>query len=236
MRILIIGYGKMGKMIEQIAKERGHQIAGVVDINDSLDSVSKEDVDVAIDFTIPSSVMNNIHTCLDKDIPLVVGTTGWYDNLPMVQERVEKENKSLFFSPNFAIGVYLFRQMNKYLAKMMDSYNNYTPSITEIHHIHKLDAPSGTAITIANELLQEYSWKKEWKLDAQEGDSEMKILAIREGEEFGTHIVTYESQEDIIEIKHKAKSRRGLALGAVMAAEFLQDKRGFYTMKDLIQD
>lgn len=236
MRILIIGYGKMGKMIEQIAKERGHQIAGVVDINDSLENVSKEDVDVAIDFTIPSSIMNNIKICLDKDIPLVVGTTGWYDNLSEIQARVEKEDKSFFYSPNFAIGVYLFRQMNKYLAKMMDSYNNYTPSVTEIHHIHKLDAPSGTAITIANELLQEYSWKKEWKLDAQEGDSEMKIVAIREGEEFGTHIVTYESQEDVIEIKHKAKSRRGLALGAVMAAEFLQGKRGFYTMKDLIQD
>lgn len=226
----------MGKMIEQIAKERGHQIAGVVDINDSLENVSKDDVDVAIDFTIPSSIMNNIKICLDKDIPLVVGTTGWYDNLSEIQTRVEKEDKSFFYSPNFAIGVYLFRQMNKYLAKMMDSYNNYTPSVTEIHHIHKLDAPSGTAITIANELLQEYSWKKEWKLDAQEGDDEMKVVAIREGEEFGTHIVTYESQEDIIEIKHKAKSRRGLALGAVMAAEFLQGKRGFYTMKDLIQD
>lgn len=160
----------MGKMIEQIAKERGHQIAGVVDINDSLENVSKDDVDVAIDFTIPSSIMNNIKICLDKDIPLVVGTTGWYDNLSEIQTRVEKEDKSFFYSPNFAIGVYLFRQMNKYLAKMMDSYNNYTPSVTEIHHIHKLDAPSGTAITIANELLQEYSWKKEWKLDAQEGD------------------------------------------------------------------
>ena len=225
----------MGKMIETIALERGHQIAGIVDINDSLHDIDAKNIDVAIDFTTPDSVLNNIDICLNKNIPLVVGTTGWYDNLEAIKNKVEAENKSFLYSPNFAIGVYLFREINKILAKTMDNYNNYTPEITEIHHIHKLDAPSGTAIILANELLKEYSWKKEWKLNEIEDSNQLKITSIREGEEFGTHIITYESQEDIIEIKHKAKSRRGLALGAVLAAEFLKGKKGFFTMQDMIK-
>ena len=139
------------------------------------------------------------------------------------------------YSSNFAIGVYLFRKLNTYLAKLMKNFSNYSPSITEIHHIHKLDAPSGTAITLANELMREYPSKTSWKLNETSDEKELKITSIREGEEFGTHIIDYKSTEDIIEIKHKALSRRGLALGAVLGAEFIQDKKGIFTMNDMLK-
>ncbi|MBQ9253791.1 MAG: 4-hydroxy-tetrahydrodipicolinate reductase [Bacteroidales bacterium] len=235
MNILIIGYGKMGKMTEKIALERNHTIAGILDINDSWDSICKENIDVAIDFTTPNSVMNNIKTCLDKNIPLVVGTTGWYNNIEKVRTMVKEKDGAFLFSPNFSVGVSIFRYLNKYLAKIMNSYPNYTPSITEIHHIHKLDAPSGTAVTLANELLEEYSLKQSWKLGEDVSNSDIQVTSIRQGEEFGTHIVTYSSEEDILEIKHKALSRKGLALGAVVAAEFLQGKKGFFTTNDLME-
>ncbi|MBQ6754496.1 MAG: 4-hydroxy-tetrahydrodipicolinate reductase [Bacteroidales bacterium] len=235
MNILIVGYGKMGRMIECIAKERKHNITGIIDINDSWDEVKKENVDVAIEFSTPNSAVDNIKECIRRNIPIVVGTTGWYDYLPQVENMIEENDGTLMYSSNFAIGVYLFRKLNKYLANLMKDFTNYSPSISEIHHIHKLDAPSGTAITLANELIEEYPNKTSWKLNNTTNDKELRITSIREGEEFGTHIINYESTEDIIEIKHKALSRRGLALGAVLGAEFVKDRKGIFTMNDMLK-
>lgn len=236
MNILIIGYGKMGKMIEQLAKERGHNIVGIMDVNDTFESVKTKKIDVAIEFTTPQSAFNNIKTCIQNNIPIVVGTTGWYEKFDEVKLLINEYNGSLMYATNFAVGVYLFRQLNIFLAKQMRNFTNYTPSVTEIHHIHKLDAPSGTAITLAEELIKENSNLSSWKLNEVANDKELKITSIRQGEEFGTHIITYESEEDIIEIKHKAKSRRGLALGAVMGAEFLFDKKGIYSLDDMLKN
>lgn len=235
MNILIVGYGKMGKMIEIIAKERNHNIAGFIDINDSWKNIEKKNIDVAIEFSTPKSAVNNIKECVNRNIPIVVGTTGWYDYLPEIENIIKENDGALMYSSNFAIGVYLFRKLNTYLAKLMKNFSNYSPSITEIHHIHKLDAPSGTAITLANELMREYPSKTSWKLNETSDEKELKITSIREGEEFGTHIIDYKSTEDIIEIKHKALSRRGLALGAVLGAEFIQDKKGIFTMNDMLK-
>lgn len=236
MNILIIGYGKMGKMIEQLAKERGHNIVGIMDVNDTFESVKTKKIDVAIEFTTPQSAFNNIKTCIQNNIPIVVGTTGWYEKFDEVKLLINEYNGSLMYATNFAVGVYLFRQLNIFLAKQMRNFTNYTPSVTEIHHIHKLDAPSGTAITLAEELIKENSNLSSWKLNEVANDKELKITSIRQGEEFGTHIITYESEEDIIEIRHKAKSRRGLALGAVMGAEFLFDKKGIYSLDDMLKN
>lgn len=234
MNILIIGYGKMGREIESTALQRGHKIAGIIDLNDSFDKINPQNIDVAIEFTTPSSAINNFNECFKRNIPLVCGTTGWYDELEKVRQTVEKQNQSFLYSSNFAIGVYLFRQLNIYLAKMMNSYKDYTPSITEIHHIHKKDAPSGTAITLAQDLLSNYDNIKTWAKDIEGDESIMPVNSVRKGEEFGTHIISYDSDCDILEIKHTAKNRKGLALGAVLGAEFLFGKKGFYTMDDLM--
>ncbi len=226
----------MGKMIEQLAKERGHNIVGIMDVNDTFESVKTKKIDVAIEFTTPQSAFNNIKTCIQNNIPIVVGTTGWYEKFDEVKLLINEYNGSLMYATNFAVGVYLFRQLNIFLAKQMRDFTNYTPSVTEIHHIHKLDAPSGTAITLAEELIKENSHLSSWKLNEVANDKELKITSIRQGEEFGTHIITYESEEDVIEIKHKAKSRRGLALGAVMGAEFLFDKKGIYSLDDMLKN
>ncbi len=235
MNVLIIGYGKMGKMIEQLVKERNHNIAGVIDKDDSFDSIKNKSIDVAIEFTTPNSAFDNIKTCIENHIPVVVGTTGWYDRLNEVKILANKYDGSLIYSSNFAIGVYLFRQLNIFLAQKMQNFNYYTPSITEIHHIHKLDAPSGTAITLAEELIKENKNISYWSLGSVSNNSELPITSIREGEEFGTHIVTYSSEDDVIEIKHKAKSRRGLALGAIMSAEFIANKKGMYSLDDMFK-
>ena len=236
MNILIIGYGKMGRQIEQTALQRGHSIAGIININDSFDTINPQNIDAAIEFTTPSSVMNNMDECFKRNIPLVVGTTGWYDNLESVKQRVESEKQSFLYSSNFAVGVYLFRQLNIYLAKMMNNYPAYTPCITEVHHIHKKDAPSGTAITLAEDLLSSYSHIKTWSKDIAGDETIMPVNSVRKGEEFGTHIISYDSDCDILEIKHTAKNRKGLALGAVMAAEFLNGKKGFFTMDDMMRE
>lgn len=225
----------MGREIESTALQRGHKIAGIIDLNDSFDKINPQNIDVAIEFTTPSSAINNFNECFKRNIPLVCGTTGWYDELETVRKTVEKQNQSFLYSSNFAIGVYLFRQLNIYLAKMMNSYNNYNPSITEIHHIHKKDAPSGTAITLAQDLLSNYDNIKTWAKDIKGDESIMPVNSVRKGEEFGTHIISYDSDCDILEIKHTAKNRKGLALGAVLGAEFLLGKKGFYTMDDLMK-
>ena len=226
----------MGRQIELTASERGHNIAGIIDINDKFDKVDPKTIDVAIEFTQPSVALGNFDECFKRNIPLVSGTTGWYNELDFVKRRVISENLSFLYSSNFAVGVYLFRQLNVYLAKMMNKYSDYTPSVTEIHHIHKKDSPSGTAITLANDLLANYNRISEWEKDIQGDESYMPVNSVRKGEEFGTHIISYDSDCDIIEIKHKALSRKGLALGAVLGAEFLKGRKGFFTMEDLMND
>lgn len=234
MNILIIGYGKMGHQIEEISTQRGHKIVDIIDIDDNFEKVDNKAIDVAIEFTEPNSAINNFMECFKRNIPLVSGTTGWYDNLPTIKEKVINEKQTFLYSSNFSIGVYLFRKLNIYLAKMMDKYPSYLPSVTEIHHIHKKDAPSGTAITIANDLLSNYHNISSWKQDIKGDEKIMPVNSIRKGEEFGTHIVSYDSLCDVIEIKHKALNRKGLASGAVMGAEFIKDKKGFFTMEDLM--
>jgi 4-hydroxy-tetrahydrodipicolinate reductase len=227
MNILIIGYGKMGKMIEEIALSKGDTIIGIIDTDSDwqrFDKNSSCKEVVAIDFSIPSKVLDNIEKAWERNIPIVVGTTGWYDKLEEITEKAKQNNKTIFWASNFSIGVFLFDKLNAYLANLMKDFNDYTPSIKEIHHIHKLDAPSGTAISLANTLVQNHTIEKQ----------DLKIESIREGEVCGTHSINYFSQVDEIEITHAAHSRKGFALGAVMAAHWLVGKQGVFTMKDFI--
>lgn len=235
MKIALIGYGKMGKTIEQIALKRGHEIVSIIDINNSEDMRSDafKSADVAIEFTTPATAFANYQACFDAGVPVVSGTTGWLDRLDEIKERCAKEGKTFFYASNFSIGVNIFFAVNRYLAKMMNNFPSYDVRMTETHHIHKLDAPSGTAITLAEGILGELDRKERWTLDTAETPSDLPIHAIREGEVPGTHEVMYESDVDEITIRHEAKSRAGFALGAVIAAEFAAGKKGFLGMQDL---
>lgn len=227
MNILIIGYGKMGKMVEEIALSKSDTIVGIIDKEEDWQTFDKnntyKDI-VAIDFSIPSKVLDNIGKAWERNIAIVVGTTGWYDKLEEITQRANQEKKTLFWASNFSIGVFLFNKLNAYLADMMKEYSDYNPSIKEIHHIHKLDAPSGTAITLAQTLVENHNIEKQ----------NLNIESVREGEVCGTHIINYYSEVDDIEIKHTAHSRKGFASGAVMAAHWLLGKKGVFTMKDFI--
>lgn len=227
MNILIIGYGKMGKMVEEIALSKSDTIVGIIDKEEDWQTFDKnnkyKDI-VAIDFSIPSKVLDNIEKAWERNIAIVVGTTGWYDKLEEITQRANQEKKTLFWASNFSIGVFLFNKLNAYLADMMKEYSDYNPSIKEIHHIHKLDAPSGTAITLAQTLVENHNIEKQ----------NLNIESVREGEVCGTHIINYYSEVDDIEIKHTAHSRKGFASGAVMAAHWLLGKKGVFTMKDFI--
>ena len=237
MNIALLGYGKMGREIEKTAAERKHNIVLTIDIHnqDDFTTDNLKKADVAIDFSAPKSAYQNIMKCFDADIPIVSGTTGWLDKFDEVVEYCKKKHKSFFYASNYSIGVNIFFDINKRLARLMNPYNDYEVSIEEIHHIHKLDAPSGTAITLANDIIDELDRKNQWNLGEKECTESIPITAIREDEIPGTHTVTYTSTIDSIEIKHTAKSRKGLALGAVMAAEYLHDKRGYYTMDHLMK-
>lgn len=227
MNILIIGYGKMGKMVEEMALSKSDTIVGIIDKEEDWQTFDKnntyKDI-VAIDFSIPSKVLDNIEKAWERNIAIVVGTTGWYDKLEEITQRANQEKKTLFWASNFSIGVFLFNKLNAYLADMMKEYSDYNPSIKEIHHIHKLDAPSGTAITLAQTLVENHNIEKQ----------NLNIESVREGEVCGTHIINYYSEVDDIEIKHTAHSRKGFASGAVMAAHWLKGKQGVFTMKDFI--
>ena len=228
MNILIIGYGKMGKMIEDVALSKGDSIVGIIDKDEDWQTFDKNNDNkevVAIDFSIPAKVLENIEKAWERNIPIVVGTTGWYEHLEEITEKAKQNNKTLFWASNFSIGVFLFDKLNAYLANLMNDFTDYTPSIKEIHHIHKLDAPSGTAISLAKTLTQNHSIEKE----------NLNIESIREGEVCGTHTINYFSEVDEIEITHKAHNRKGFALGAVMAAHWLLGKEGVFTMKDFIK-
>lgn len=235
MKIALIGYGKMGKTIEQIALQRGHQIVSIIDINNTadFDSEAFRNADVAIEFTTPATALNNYMRCFAANVPVVSGTTGWLDHLDEVKAKCEQEGKTFFYASNFSVGVNIFFALNRYLAKIMNNFPAYDVRMTEVHHIHKLDAPSGTAITLAEGILEHIDRKKRWTLETAEQPTDLPIHAIREGEVPGIHEIVYESEADTISIKHDAKSRAGFALGAVIAAEFTAGKKGFLGMNDL---
>ncbi len=235
MKIALIGYGKMGKTIEQIALQRGHQIVSIIDINNTadFDSEAFRSADVAIEFTTPATALNNYMRCFAANVPVVSGTTGWLDHLDEVKAKCEQEGKTFFYASNFSVGVNIFFALNRYLAKIMNNFPAYDVRMTEVHHIHKLDAPSGTAITLAEGILEQIDRKERWTLETAEQPTDLPIHAIREGEVPGIHEIVYESEADTISIKHDAKSRAGFALGAVIAAEFTAGKKGFLGMNDL---
>lgn len=237
MKIALIGYGKMGKTIEQIALGRGHQIVSIVDINnpDEFNSDNFKSADVAIEFTTPATAFDNYMKAFAAGVPVVSGTTGWLDRISEIKDKCANEGKTFFYASNFSIGVNLFFALNKQLAKMMNGFPGYEVTMTETHHIHKLDAPSGTAITLAEGILENIDRKERWTLEIAEKPTDLPIHAIREGEVPGIHEITYESDVDTISIKHDAKSRAGFALGAVVAAEFTAGKKGFLGMEDMLK-
>ena len=235
MKIVLIGYGKMGKEIEKIALDRGHEIVSIIDINNlqDFDSDAFRGADVAIEFTQPQTAMNNYRKCFERNIPVVAGTTGWLKHLPEIKNACEKEDKTFFYASNYSLGVNVFFSMNKHLARIMNQFPNYDVMMEEVHHIHKLDAPSGTAITLAEGILENIDRKTRWVEGKEPQSEELEIRSVREGEVPGIHEIIYESEADIISIKHDAKNRKGFALGAVIAAEFTKGKKGFLTMDDI---
>lgn len=230
MKIALSGYGKMGKTIEKIATERGHDV--VLRIDGDIKDHDLSTADVAIDFSIPDAAFENITTCFKNGLPVVSGTTGWLDNYENAVKICEKENSGFIYASNFSVGVNLFFELNQKLAKLMAPFKEYSVEIEEIHHTQKLDAPSGTAISLAQQIVAN-SGKTGWQLDHAEED-EIPVYAKRIEDVPGTHTVSYKSSIDSIEIKHTAHSRQGFALGAVIAAEWLVDKKGVFTMKDVL--
>jgi 4-hydroxy-tetrahydrodipicolinate reductase len=237
MRLALIGYGKMGKEIEAIAKERGHNIVAIVSYADTeaWQNIQRESTDVCIEFTHPESAFDNIAKCLQAGIPVVSGTTGWTERMPEMHELLTKENGALFWASNFSLGVNIMFHFNKILAEMMARTGQYKPSIEEIHHVQKKDAPSGTAITLAEGVMEKFAALKKWSLNISETTEELNIRSIREDEVPGTHHVMYNSDVDRITLSHKAFSRKGFALGAVLAAEWLPGRSGLKSMNDLLK-
>lgn len=231
MKIALLGYGKMGKTIEKIALKRGHKIALKVDKNSSNYNLDK--VDVAIDFSVPTAAFNNIKKCIDNNVAVVSGTTGWLKKYDEIVDFCKQKNGAFIYASNFSLGVNIFFELNKNLAKMMRNLNQYNISLEEIHHTKKLDAPSGTAITLAEDIIKNTS-KQSWALDVTTNPNEIPIIAKRIPDVPGTHTVSYQSNVDTIEIKHTAHSREGFALGAIVAAEWLFNKKGVFTMKDVL--
>lgn len=239
MNIALIGYGKMGQEIEKVALERGHKIVCMVDIDEDAKFNSPEfkSADVAIEFTTPKSALNNYRKAFESNVPVVSGTTGWLEDIDEIKNECNNNGKTFFYASNFSLGVNLFFAVNKYLSRLMNNFTDYDVSIEETHHIHKLDAPSGTAITLAENIINNIERKNSWALHNDSVDDKSDIIKIkdyREGEVPGIHTVIYESEVDSIKITHDAKSRRGFALGAVLAAEFTKGKKGFLGMQDLL--
>lgn len=251
MKIAIIGYGKMGKAIEEIAKSRGHRVSEIIDIAlpGSFDSDGFRQADVAIEFTTPRTAVDNFKKCFERGKAVVSGTTGWLDKMGEVRALCDAGGATLFYSSNYSLGVNIFFELNRQLARLMNRFDAYAPSMSETHHVHKLDAPSGTAINLAEDVVAAIDRLDGWMPDKTifaAGDrpdevvnatipaGRMPITSVREGEVPGVHAVRYESDDDLVEIRHSAKSRRGLALGAVLAAEFTAGKSGFLTMKDML--
>jgi 4-hydroxy-tetrahydrodipicolinate reductase len=237
MKIALTGYGKMGKAIRQIALERGHEIVSIIDVDNRHDFRSEAfgSADVAIEFSTPAAAFDNIMACFAVDVPVVVGTTGWLERMDEVRSICQKERKTFFYASNYSIGVNLFFALNRCLARLMNGFPAYDVRLSETHHIHKLDAPSGTALTLAGDLIAQLDRKKRWTLRETGDPADLVIDAIREGEVPGIHEVACDSDVDCIHIRHSAKNRTGFALGAVLAAEFTAGKKGCLGMEDLLQ-
>ena len=231
MKIALLGYGKMGKVIEQIALERGHEI--VFKANSNTTNIDLSNTDIAIDFSIPKTAAYNITTCLKNHIPVISGTTGWLENYDDIINLCNQKKGAFIYSSNFSLGVNVFFELNNYLAKIMSKLKQYNVSLEEIHHTQKLDAPSGTAITLAKGLI-ENSDKSRWVIEKKPSENELLINAKRIKDVPGTHNLTYISNVDSIKIEHIAHNRNGFALGAVIAAEWLLNKQGVFTMKDVL--
>ena len=236
MRIVLIGYGKMGKEIERIAIDRGHQIVSKIDIEnpDDLNSLTNKEVDVAIEFSNPVSAFSNIMKCIEKQIPIVCGTTGWLEKKAEVEKATQSFDSTFFYASNYSIGVNLFFKLNKQLAKLMQPHAGYDIYTNEIHHIEKKDSPSGTAITIAEGIMSQYPNKNKWVNNEIPGADEIAIWSQRESTKPGTHTVKYISKVDQIEVTHEAFSQEGFALGAVIAAEWILGKKGVLGMDDML--
>lgn len=236
MKIALVGYGKMGHMIEEFALGRGHEIVSIIDVSNMQDFESDafRSADVAIEFTAPHVAYGNVKKCFEAGVKVVSGSTGWFaDHEAEMREYCEKKGRTLLWSSNFSIGVAVFSAVNKYLAKIMNDYPSYDVSMTEVHHIHKLDAPSGTAITLAEGILESLERKTSWVEEKANSPEELPIHSVREGEVPGIHSIRYECEADSITLTHDAKNRRGFALGAVLAAEFTAGREGLLTINDL---
>ena len=227
----------MGKIIERIALERGHNIVSIIDIDNKkdFDSEAFKSADVAIEFSVPQVAVDNIKSAFKAGVPIVSGTTGWSDALPELKKLIDANGYTLFWASNYSLGVNIFAAANVFLAKLMNSYPNYNVEMTEIHHTQKLDAPSGTAITLAEGILENLERKTNWTKEVETKPTDLAIKSIREGQVPGIHTIRYESEVDSIEITHDAKSREGFALGAVVAAEFTAGKKGLLGMHDLMK-
>jgi len=236
MNILLIGYGKMGKTIHHLLNQRcpEHKVCGIITSAVTEEWNLSEKPDVAIEFTRPEAASFNIRTCLSKQIPIVIGTTGWYDKLPEICDEVMQNHGAIFYASNFSLGVNIFFELNRKLALLMQNFPDYEPVIKEIHHLTKRDAPSGTAISLAQGLLETNPSKTHWVNTLASDPSALSILSVREEDVKGTHIIRYQSEVDEISIRHEAYSREGFALGAIRAALWLGDKKGVFTMKDLL--
>ncbi len=236
MKIALIGYGKMGKEVERMATEMGHSIGLIIDMH-NLDDLTPENLqknDVAIEFTTPKNALDNIIKCLYAGTPVVTGTTGWKDQFTKVSKICAETNGSLFHASNFSPGVNIMFAVNEFLARIMESFAQYDISITETHHTEKVDAPSGTALCLADQIINHIRRKKTWSLEDSDNPESLFIRAFREGNINGIHEVVYDSEVDYFSIKHSAKSRKGFALGAIMGAVFIHNRKGIFTMRDLL--
>ncbi|WP_266365649.1 4-hydroxy-tetrahydrodipicolinate reductase [Tellurirhabdus rosea] len=240
MNILLLGYGKMGRTIEQLALQRGHTIAGRIDLSNraDMDALGRDDVDAVIEFSSPEAAVDNLKYCLQKGWPVVCGTTGWLSHQAEIEELTRQTGGAFFYASNYSIGVNLFFRLNKVLAQFMRNYPSYHVSMTEVHHTEKKDAPSGTAITLAEGILENLPHKNRWAHQAADSHGnaadELPIESLREGTVPGTHVIRYVSDVDTLEIRHEAHSRQGFALGAVVAAEWLAGRSGIFGMDDLL--
>ncbi len=237
MKAAIIGYGKMGHEIERILRDRGHEIPLIIDLDNrrDLNAEHLHDIDVALEFSTPATAYDNIRACIDAGTPVVSGTTGWTERLEELQARCRERNGAFFYASNYSLGVNLLFRLNRQLAEMIGRVGGYDVRIEEIHHTQKKDAPSGTAITLADEIIDRIGTKQRWVNRPAATPEELEIDSLREGTVPGTHTVTYTSEDDVITLRHELKSRRALALGAVVAAEFLVGKQGIFTMDDLLK-
>lgn len=240
MRIGLFGYGKMGREIEKIALERGHSITAIVNRQHVKEKVNREDVDIVIEFSAPELAESHIRFCLENNLPVVIGTTGWYTHLDQLSELCNSKQGTMLHATNFSLGVNIFFALNSYLAKIMNQFPEYSASMVEIHHTQKLDAPSGTAITLANQVIAEHHAYQKWenvKKSQTQSPVALSIESLRLPNVPGTHEVKYDSDIDSIELRHTAHSRKGFALGSVLAAEWVMNKKerhGVFTMKDVL--